>query len=384
MFRSFYSAGFECATGQNRHREPLDQIASTAHDVRAEEDYALLSDVGIETVREASRWPLIDHGGRYEFDALRPFVRAARRQRMEVIWDLFHYGYPADVDPFSPEFAQRLARYSAATAVHLMSELPPPYYFTPVNEGSYFAWAAGEVGLFAPHETGRGDELKFSLVRAQIATVNAIRAVCPGARFVTVDPVCHVVPPFDATPEEQARAHHFSHHVVFQFLDMCAGRKAPELGGSPRYLDIVGVNYYLNNQWELDRADVPIAADDPRRLSLADLCRMVARRYDVPLMISETAAAGDERGPWIDCLIETTESLLRGGIDFTGICLYPILGMPEWHDQKRWTQMGLWDVDPTSASLERRPHLAGLRALRRAQQALRRTVSQRTRASAHP
>ncbi|HET6513364.1 MAG TPA: hypothetical protein VFH43_14325, partial [Candidatus Kapabacteria bacterium] len=24
--------------------------------------------------------------------------------------------------------------------------------------------------------------------------------------------------------------------------------------------------------------------------------------------------------------------------------LYPILGMPEWHEQDEWTRLGLWDV----------------------------------------
>ena len=30
---------------------------------------------------------------------------------------------------------------------------------------------------------------------------------------------------------------------------MLCGRQAPELGGDPRYLDVIGVNYYPWNQW---------------------------------------------------------------------------------------------------------------------------------------
>ena len=33
MFRSFYLAGFECATGYNMHGEWIDQIAATEHDL---------------------------------------------------------------------------------------------------------------------------------------------------------------------------------------------------------------------------------------------------------------------------------------------------------------------------------------------------------------
>src|SRR5688500_5383717 len=162
MFKSFYLAGFECSTGVNVHGEAIDQLKATEHDRRAAEDYALLLDVGIGTIREGIRWPLVDRGGRYDFDSLGPFVRAARELGVEVIWDLFHYGYPEDLDPFSIHFAERLAAYAAAVARHLARELPGPLWFTPVNEGSYFSWAAGEVGCFAPHEHGRGYELKLS------------------------------------------------------------------------------------------------------------------------------------------------------------------------------------------------------------------------------
>lgn len=54
-FRSLYMAGFDCATGQNRHPRPLEQISATGHDARADEDYARLASIGIRTVRDASR-----------------------------------------------------------------------------------------------------------------------------------------------------------------------------------------------------------------------------------------------------------------------------------------------------------------------------------------
>ena len=39
MFRSFYLAGFECATGYNMHGEWIDQIAATEHDLHVDADY---------------------------------------------------------------------------------------------------------------------------------------------------------------------------------------------------------------------------------------------------------------------------------------------------------------------------------------------------------
>lgn len=370
MFKSFYMAGFECATGINAHGEVLDQLCATEHDRRAAEDYALLSEVGIETVREGVRWPLVDRGDHLELDSLVPFVRAARESRMEVIWDLFHYGYPADLDPFSSHFGERLAAYAAGVARFVARELPGPHWFTPVNEGSYFSWAAGEVGRFAPHERGRGYELKVSLARAAILAARAIRRELPRARIVTVDPICHVVPPHGASLEDRSRARGFSHEVVFQFMDMVAGRVHPELGGARDDLGVVGLNYYLTNQWELDRPEAPLALDDPRRLPLSDLVRRAALRYGGDVVVSETAAAGEARGPWIDELSATALELLDEGAALRGICLYPVLGMPEWHDQACWTQMGLWDLDPGDGGIDRRPHEDSLLALARAQEAL--------------
>ncbi len=368
MFESFYMAGFECATGVNAHGEWIDQIAATGHDVRVDEDYARLVAARVRTLREAVRWPLVDRGGSLDFTSLEPFLGAARRHGVQVIWDLFHYGYPLDLDPFGSEFAARFARYCAAVARHIGSALPGPHFFTPINEASYFAWAAGEVGRFAPHTLGRGHELKIALARAALAAVRAIREVCPGARIVTVDPICHVVPPHGATSCVEAGARHFSHHVVFQFLDMMAGYLMPELGGSRDCLDIVGVNYYWTNQWEVGREQEPLEAGDPRRVSVAELVRRAARRYGGPVVITETAGVGRSRAPWIDQISGAAIELLAEGTPLAGVCLYPILGMPEWHDRQRWTNMGLWDVE--RPSLARTAHLPALRALVRAQRAL--------------
>jgi hypothetical protein len=370
MFKSFYMAGFECATGQNVHRVELDQVAATGHDVNADGDYARLREAGIQSVREASRWSLVDRHGRYDFSALEPFILAARRYGMELVWDLFHYGYPLDLDPFSEEFAARLARYAGAVARHVARELPGTQFFTPINEPSYFAWAAGEVGCFAPHVKGRGYELKESLVRAQLAAVRAIREACPAARIVTVDPICHVVSPRDASAEMAEQAREFNHHVVFQFMDMVSGKSRPELGGSRDALGIVGLNYYWTNQWELGRPQTALAPDDSRRASLAELVRRTSRRYGGDLVITETAAVDEARPAWIHELSRTALELLAECVPLRGICLYPVLGMPEWHEQERWTQMGLWDVLPESG-LERRPHRPSLDALARARQLLR-------------
>jgi beta-glucosidase/6-phospho-beta-glucosidase/beta-galactosidase len=296
MFQSYYMAGFECATGYNARREWIDQVVATQHDELVALDYQLLSSAGILTAREAMRWPLIDRGGRYDFASVAPFVRAAEQHGIELLWDLFHYGYPADVDLFGDEFPDRFADYCRAAALYASRYLPGPYYFTPVNEASYFSWAGAEVGRFGPHQQGRGGELKLALARASLRAIAAIREVCPGARMLTVDPICHVVCPPDASDRDLEAAQRFNHEVVFEYMDMMCGKRNPELGGHHDALDIVGINYYWTNQWQLGGDTTPLASDDPRRLPLGSLVRRAFERYGNDVVITETSELGDARG----------------------------------------------------------------------------------------
>lgn len=367
LFGSFFLAGFECSTGVNRHGEWFDQVAATQHDQFLDLDYELLRAVGIRGAREGVRWPLVDGGGgRYDFSTLLPIAEAAQRHGIDVIYDLFHYGYPAGLDLLSAEFPRRFADYAYATTRALVAAGDPAPALTPVNEPSYFSWAAGEAALFAPHWHGRGWELKVALARAAIAATDAIWAACPRARIVSVDALCRVVAPL-GDPARVAEAEHFNTAVVFESWDMLAGRLLPELGGSRRHLGVVGANYYWTNQWELGRVGVPLADDDPRRWPLRRLIGQVWERYGGDVLISETSHVGDMRPVWLRELAGEAEALLDAGVPLGGVCLYPILGMPEWHARDEWTRMGLWDLVPQSPTLARIPYEPALAALREAQ-----------------
>ena len=367
MLRSFFFAGFECATGYNAKGEWIDQIAATHHDKHADEDYKRLRDVGIYAAREAIRWPLVDLGhGKYDFTSAKMFVKASRKYDIDVIWDLFHYGYPKGLDLFSDEFPKRFADYCYEATKFICKNNERTCYFTPVNEPSFFAWAGGEVGRFAPHCHGRAMDLKIALARACIEGINAIRTALPGARIVNVDPLCHVVPQADR-PEDAEAAKFFNDSVVFESWDMIGGTKMPELGGSRGHLDIVGINYYWTNQWELGRDECPLDECDPRRVGLGDLVRKVWNRYGGDLLITETAHVDDMRPVWLAYVADESENLLNDGVPLRGVCLYPVLGMPEWHAQEQWTLMGLWDLAAKEATLGRELCAPMLKALQKAQ-----------------
>jgi beta-glucosidase/6-phospho-beta-glucosidase/beta-galactosidase len=85
------------------------------------------------------RWPLIEKKpGLYDFSSLKPIATAAQKQGMQVIWTLCHYGWPDDLDVFSPEFVSCFAAFSQAVAIFLSQYSDGAPVFTPVNEISYF------------------------------------------------------------------------------------------------------------------------------------------------------------------------------------------------------------------------------------------------------
>ncbi len=331
IFNSFFLGGFESSTQRRRDGVRLDLIASTEHDVRAAEDYALMASHGIRTVRDAARWHLIEPlQGHYRFDSLLPQVRAARDAGIQVIWDLFHYGMPEGVDLFASAFIDRFAAYARAVARVIRDETDTVPFFTPVNEISFFAWAAGDTAYLNPFARGRGGEVKRILVRAAIAAIEAIRDVCPDARFAVAEPLINVLPQSASPDHVRAATDYFN--IQFEAVDLLAGRLEPELGGGPQYLDLVGLNYYYNNQW-IDHGR-PIYMGDPLYRPPRELLRIAADRVERPIFIAETGTEGVGRAPWLHHVADEVAAAMADGVAIEGICLYPILSHIGWDDTR--------------------------------------------------
>jgi hypothetical protein len=190
LFQSFWMGGFESACHITRAGRRLDMLCDTQHDRFVRDDYSLLRSMHISTIRDTVRWHQVEAApGTYDFASVDPYLDAANDVGIEVIWDLLHYGWPDWLDIYSPQFLERFAAYCSATARHLRRRVAGHRFYTPVNEISFFAWAAGEVGWFHPFSEHRGGDLKRQLVRAWIAGVDALRAEDPDARIVSVEPL---------------------------------------------------------------------------------------------------------------------------------------------------------------------------------------------------
>ena len=346
LFDSFFLAGFESACHINRAGVRLNMLQFTQHDRQVFQDYEMLRRFNIRTVRDGTCWPLIERSGTFDFSSLLPMVEAANQYEMQVIWNVFHYGYPDDLDIFSPAFVNRFARYCTALARFLREHTDRIPFFTPINEISFLAWAAGDVGYIHPFGVGRGFELKRQLIRAAIAGIEAIWQVDPRSRIVQVEPVIHVVAPRNR-PDllERAAAQRAGQ---FQAWDMMIGQVEPRLGGQPKYLDIMGLNYYHSNQWE--HPDIRLRwEDDPRDdrwLPLHHLIAEVYERYKRPLFLAETSHFGVGRGPWLREVVDEVRRAILNGVPMEGITIYPIIDRPDWDNLEHWHNSGLWDLVP--------------------------------------
>jgi len=369
LFRSFWMGGFECSTHLNSLGIRLDMTAALQHDIFCRDDYRRLRDVGIFSARDGLRWHLIDRAGSFDWSSWIPMLNAARAENVQVIWDLFHYGWPDGLDIFAAEFVDRFARFCGEAArIHREHTDEIPFY-SPMNEISFFTWAATR-DLMYPYAWGHDGELKRQLIRAAIAGIESIRSVDSRARFISPEPLIHNVPPrtepWNTGPALAQR------NSQFEAWDMITGRAAPELGGAERYLDIVGLNFYAANEWEMPggkKLHWDAGSDDPRWLPLHKLLAEVYTRYQRPFFIAETSHYGIGRAPWLREIAAEVRKTLENGVPLQGACLYPILDRFDWEDAAHWHNCGLWDMELNSkGQYERVLNQVYARALEEAQE----------------
>lgn len=348
LFESVLLGGFECSCQQLDDGRRIDMLASTRHDELVADDYVRLRNVGMTACRDGVPWALASrrHGG-YDFSRFTPMVRAARRHGVDVIWDLMHFGWPDDADPFAASFPVCFGRYAAAFARWLSLETDRRTFVAPVNEMSFLAWAGGDVRCLNPFEAARGVELKAQLVRATIEAIEAIRLIIPGARFLQPEPVINIIP---SQEHWKTWARVESDNLLqYQAWEMLTGRVWPSLGGHPRYLDVVGVNFYSDNQFMLDGTTVE--RGDPRYRPFSEMLLDVWRRYERPMIVSETGCEGAGRAPWLRYVSGQCIAAMRKGCELHGVTLYPIVNHPGWADD-RHCHNGLWDYPDHTGNRE--------------------------------
>ena len=342
--RSFFMAGFECASQRRSDGVRLDLLEATGHVVHAAADYRRIVAQGMRAARDGMRWHLIERTpGFYDWSSVEPMAQAARDTGVQIVWDLCHYGYPDGLDIWSPAFPERFARFSKAAARFLREQSDEASYYCPINEMSFWAWAGGEMARFNPNEKRRGAELKRQLARASIASIDAIREVDPYARFIAAEPSIHVAPT-GGSARAAANAENYR-MSQFEVHDMLVGAREPELGGSHDKLDIVGVNYYPDNQWVFGGPSIPLGKHNYR--PFREMLIEIAERYGRPVIVSELGAENTARTAWLYYVAQEVAAARDAGANVEAMCLYPIVDYPGWEND-RCCDVGLFgEADAT-------------------------------------
>ena len=346
IFSSFWQGGFEGADHITRLGDAVSMNDATGHYDRALEDYQALKAFNISAVRESVGWRLVESREGYDFSSVAAKMLAAKEMDIQISWTICHYGWPVDIDVFSEDFISRFARLCGALALFLQPYYDYPPVYSPINEISFTSWGLS-VGMFPcsaePCEL-TGLHSKRQLVKATLAACDAIWAADPRARILHCDPIIFMVPP-DDSPEWLDRVTHWR-AAQFQSWDMLSGAIEPELGGAPRYLDLIGANYYHDNQWESgSNQRLWWHLGDPRRRRLHDMLQELYLRYKRPILLAETSHVGSGRGAWIIQIASEIAQAQLAGVEILGICLYPIIDRPDWENPAIWNRGGLWDLD---------------------------------------
>ncbi len=373
LLRSFWMGGYEGADHVNAAGEALDMVRATGHLARLDEDYRRAAGLGLRTLRETIGWRLCEGaGGALDLGRAVQLAQAARRAGIQPLWTLMHYGLPPDLSFFDDALIERFARFAGAVARALRPLCEAPRFYTPINEISFLAWAAGSGGVLQETEADApldaaseaasrlapggvssselsGYQVKRRLVRAALAGMAAIRAEDPQARFLHIEPLVHVAAPPDR-PELDALAQQIRDYQ-WQALDLLSGRLEPGLGGHERALDWLGFNHYHSSQWEA-QTEKRLAwhLRDPRRQPVSALLLQAFQRYRRPLVLAETGHVGMGRAAWLHEMAGEALQARALGLPLQGICLYPLLDRPDWCDTGRWHRCGLWQPAGSEAS----------------------------------
>lgn len=354
-FKSFFMGGFECADHINRSGLRINLLDETQHEIRAEEDYKLLVSLGIKVVREGICWSKVETiPNVFDFSSLRTRIEAAEKLDIQIIWDLCHFGYPDGLFPTHPQFCNRFKSLCRSFALFYKKKATQPLIVVPINEISFLSWHSGEMRGTVPFAINSGFDMKYHLCKAAIEGIKVLKQCDKHCTILIVEPLVQVHPAHDNVAQEKIEE---LNNYQYQALDIIAGRLCPELDGSPDLFDMVGVNYYFNNQWDHLDQTLPWPPVDRKLTPLSCLLLKIYYRYNKPLILSETGHFGDLRAQWLEEITLECNRALFLGIDLRGICIYPVIDRPDWDNLSSYSNCGIWDLDQDKNRVAHQPSI---------------------------
>jgi hypothetical protein len=355
----------------------LDEYELTGHYTRWREDLNLFSELGVPVIRYGIPWHRIQpERGRWDWEFPDRVIDRLQELGIQPILDLVHYGLPPWIQHayFHPDFPHWMAEYSGKVAERYRGRV---HCYTPLNEPRVTAWYCGKLGWWPPGARGwRGFvRVLTGVCRGIVETTQRLREVDSEILIVPVD----ATDLYEAAEPDLQEEAWRRQEIVFLALDLVSGRVGPDhplLGwlrqmgtgdDTLRYfaerctpLSMIGINLYplfsrkiLSRSGGSLRTRMPYASAD----IIDRLADLYWARYQVPLLISETATAGPvkRRSAWLEDSVAAVQRVRARGIPLVGYTWWPLFALVTWgyrqgtHPPEYYLkQMGLWDLRPTS------------------------------------
>jgi beta-glucosidase/6-phospho-beta-glucosidase/beta-galactosidase len=342
-----FATGIECSYPTIEHgRWRRDEMASTRHYGRWQEDFELALDIGITHVRYGPPLHLIFNGpGSCDWGFVDEAMAYLHDHGPEPIVDLCHFGLPTWLGDFqNPDVPKALAEYAGAFA----ARYPWVRFYTPVNEMYVCARMSALDGVW--NEQRRDEKAfaaaVFNLARASIAMTDAILAVRPDAIFVNSESseFCQACCP----DPEIKRIAEFENERRFLPLDLIYDHPISE--GMRRHLrecgigdaeyagvtahdvprrSIIGVDYYEWNERLIDSDGHPRALGE--LFGWYVIASQYYDRYERPMMHTETNRMDASDGPrWLWRQWHNVQLLRSAGVPLVGFTWYSLTDQIDW------------------------------------------------------
>ncbi len=302
-----------------------DEVKLIRHDEFLEHDYRLLTQIGMVGVRDAARW-YITHPAPHTFDWtwLDQVVAAAEHARLTLYLDLWHYGYPDWMDILSPDAPAHFAEFAREIAVRY----PQLTHWCIANEPSLMVEMAGRLGKWRPflRRQHNATLLRRQICRMIIAASQAVLEVQPDALLILPEP-------WHSTLKR-------SEDYQAAVIDTVIGRRDPELGGDPRYVNVIGLNHYR----------------DSTLPPFHQLALNARKRYpEFPLWLTETSGPprGWQQAEWFWWMLAETRLANAEGAGISVFTWAPTISMYDWVDETKHLANGLWVIGKNG---ERKPN----------------------------
>jgi len=348
-------------------RVRVDQMETTGHLRRVEQDLRDIRAVGAGFVRYGVNWRRVQPDGPRAFDwgLWDQALHACERAGLEMVVDLLHFGAPDWLGGVSdPALPDAFLRYTEA----FLRRYSEPSWFTPVNEPYITAHFSTQLGIWNEAVCDEGAFVR-TLAQLCLADLSASAAIRADRRATFVhSEALGLDLPTDASDAAVLRSDRANAFRLLSF-DIRYGQEPPDcIQAAVAKLDdrsrselaalafrdgvIAGHDYY------------PVSTPTDGR-SYGSLARQFHRRYCVPFMVAETSNLGldPSEGPaWLEGIYAEGQALRRDGLPFVGICWYSRGDQHDWHTTLtrpvgEVTPVGLFDIDrrprPAAATFRR-------------------------------